>query len=888
VAVAFNDMPFIRNHLFEQEFFDVGQVEVLRGPQGTLYGRNATAGVVNVISARPTDQWEAMAKVETGNYNTRRLVGTLNVPVLDDRFDIRVAGAWTKRDGYTFNETTGKPIDGRDLWSGRLTLGYKPIQQMQIYAIWEHFQEDDNRVRSAKQLCKKDSGPDTVDGFDINSLGDPQPGYRTGAPYYHAFLSQGCLPTSLYSPEAFQTPNGQALPFIFAGAFVFNGLGSSDINNGFVLSRTDPYASAVQSRNLRVVESELTPTYKAKADVVQLNINYDINANLQLTSQTGYNRDQLASTEDFNRFNTAPGIFGTAASVRGGFYNVAVGPDGFYCDPQLGCSNKLVGEDLSRERAWQLNQEVRLASNFTGPFNFSAGANFTHYETNEDYFVFFNVLSALVQTFNNAGPGDFTHCYAGNYPGARVHILTPVPFYWRGTAYGSNWGCTNSNQLNGTYIDPNPLSSVDGNGHNYFRSENPYHLTSYAAFGEAYYNIAPDIKLTAGLRWTDDKKKFWDIPSWVFTQGGGYPVAGIVDQQWKEWTGRLNATWTPKVDFTDQTLVYASYSRGYKGGGANPPAQEVNYFSPQSFITHPATFEPEFVNAFELGTKNSLADSSVTLNGDVFFYDYKGYQISQIVDRTSINLNFDAKVHGAEFESTWEPIPGLRFNFSGGYESSSVNKGQSAIDLIDRTAGHSDWMVVKPFVVDTSNCILPAYVVRELVEVPQAPLGAAQICDAAYAPPGGAILKPTLDGLFGITDFDPKIAPNNGAGFAKDLSGNELPNTPHFTVSFGAQYAMPINEDWTTVVRTDAYWQSSSYARIFNDKPYDQLRGWTNVNFSLMFLNSDGWGIEGYIKNVFDTAAITGAFLNSDDTALTTNVFVTDPRLIGLNITKNW
>ncbi|HUJ02307.1 MAG TPA: TonB-dependent receptor plug domain-containing protein, partial [Rhizomicrobium sp.] len=46
VAVAFNDMPFIRNHFFEQEFYDVSQVEVLRGPQGTLYGRNATAGVV--------------------------------------------------------------------------------------------------------------------------------------------------------------------------------------------------------------------------------------------------------------------------------------------------------------------------------------------------------------------------------------------------------------------------------------------------------------------------------------------------------------------------------------------------------------------------------------------------------------------------------------------------------------------------------------------------------------------------------------------------------------------------------------------------------------------------------------------------------------------------
>src|SRR6185437_8483668 len=52
VAVAFNDIPFIRNHFFEQEFYDVSQVEVLRGPQGTLYGRNATAGVVNMVSAK--------------------------------------------------------------------------------------------------------------------------------------------------------------------------------------------------------------------------------------------------------------------------------------------------------------------------------------------------------------------------------------------------------------------------------------------------------------------------------------------------------------------------------------------------------------------------------------------------------------------------------------------------------------------------------------------------------------------------------------------------------------------------------------------------------------------------------------------------------------------
>ena len=61
VAVAFNNTPFVRNRFFEQEFYDLQRVEVLRGPQGTLYGRNATAGVVNIISAKPKFVYEARA-----------------------------------------------------------------------------------------------------------------------------------------------------------------------------------------------------------------------------------------------------------------------------------------------------------------------------------------------------------------------------------------------------------------------------------------------------------------------------------------------------------------------------------------------------------------------------------------------------------------------------------------------------------------------------------------------------------------------------------------------------------------------------------------------------------------------------------------------------------
>jgi outer membrane receptor protein involved in Fe transport len=398
----------------------------------------------------------------------------------------------------------------------------------------------------------------------------------------------------------------------------------------------------------------------------------------------------------------------------------------------------------------------------------------------------------------------------------------------------------------------------------------------------------------------------------VLLPGKGLPMTSVLDQQWKEWTGRFNATWTPKLDFTDQSLFYASYARGYKGGGANPPGViplcfgSICYGSP-SDTAHPLTFKPEFVNAFELGSKNTLLDGTLTLNGDVFFYKYKNYQISQIVDRTSVNLNFNTTVKGLELEATWEPLPGLRFNGALGYEDATLDDGSKAIDLMDRTAGHSDWMVMKPFITQTSNCIMPSYVVNKFLSNMRASRGGnnstpasslpgndlyfngdgtqmAQFCVAAYT--FGADPGLFISGV--ATGFDPATAPHNGEGFDKDLSGNKLPNSPPVTLSLGAQYSVPVSETWAGTLRGDFYWQGDSYARVFNDKPYDELRGYSNLNMTLIFTNEDGWQAMAYVKNVFDTTAITGAFLNADDTGLSTNVFVTDPRLFGLRLTKNW
>ncbi len=234
------------------------------------------------------------------------------------------------------------------------------------------------------------------------------------------------------------------------------------------------------------------------------------------------------------------------------------------------------------------------------------------------------------------------------------------------------------------YRSQSDLEHLNNKGHNYFLSQNPYTLNSYAAFGEAYYNVLDDLKLTAGLRWTEDQKHFTDIPSELLAAGYGYPITGVVNQQWDQFTGRAAVNWTPKLEFhrSDSGLwLLCAWLQGWRRQSAR--RHSVTYNNVVSNIgqtsnpIHPLTFKPEFVDAFELGTKNTLLDGALTFNADVFYYNYENYQISRIVDRTSINDNFDAHVKGAEIESTWEPFPVCGSILPAAGKTPQLPKGQS-------------------------------------------------------------------------------------------------------------------------------------------------------------------------------------------------------------------
>ncbi|WP_082578604.1 TonB-dependent receptor [Lysobacter sp. Root690] len=889
VAVSFNSTPMIRNRLFEQEYLDVERVEVLRGPQGTLYGRNATAGVVNMIPnlANP-EAFEAEVKGEVGNFDTRRVTGMVNVP-LSDTFAFRVASQYTKRDGYDENTVTNRDVNDRDLLSVRTSLAFKPSERFNASLVWEHFQEDDRRARTGKQLCHNDPGPTQVGATPVSAID-------------RNYMSQGCSDGSLYDNGAFGVPNGASIPFVLGAQTT--GVGYLlDPDGNFLDVATliprglDPYAGVTQSHDLRKIATTYDPKFNAKNDIFQFNLEADLSDHLRLISQSTYTRDQYYSTQDYGRFQSQPIFTNTSTGVS------QFGPDGVepafnslpngtYCDPQLGCSDRLLIADLVDSDSRQWSQEFRLQSSFDGAFNFSLGANYLEYKVDESYYVFSNAFTALADLFFN-GNG------AGNAPGK-----CPAG---SATRLDPNSG----EMIPCVYIDPNPLGSIDGNGHNYFRSRNVAETRSAAIFGEGYWKLSDTVRLTAGVRFTNDRKITTPYPSQTLLAdstgttgvpqffggyvGYGYPALPKITQTWNEPTGRLVLDWSPDLSFTDSTMFYASLSRGYKAGGTNSPAIGANPDA-LSFQQRDVEFKPEFVNAIEVGMKNVMAGGKFILNGTLFYNDYKDYQVSQIQDRSTFNENFNAKTWGAELEAVWRPTDAFQLSGNVGLLRTRIGSNQYSIDVMDRTAGNSNWMVIKPWLQLASNCIAPKEYVEAVLAAtyPQDPPfnNASSILNSFCStnlPLAGAGFSPggPYDGAYGFT-YDPATdAPNGGAGFAKNVGGNELPNAPHITVSLSPQYTfMTAHGDFTA--RADLYYQGPSWARIYQDK-IDRLHDWGNVNVSLTWtkIESD-LAVQLYVKNALGGKAITGTFVNSDDTGLSSNVFIQDPRIIGLSVRKGF
>ncbi|WP_333840558.1 TonB-dependent receptor [Novosphingobium sp.] len=107
-------------------FFDLQQVEVLRGPQGTLYGRNTTGGAINVTGKLPGNEPEADLSAEYGRFNSVNVQGGASIPLIADKLSVRIAGLYQRDDGYTLNRLTGHYGNNTNRWALRGTVHFTP------------------------------------------------------------------------------------------------------------------------------------------------------------------------------------------------------------------------------------------------------------------------------------------------------------------------------------------------------------------------------------------------------------------------------------------------------------------------------------------------------------------------------------------------------------------------------------------------------------------------------------------------------------------------------------------------------------------------------------------------------------------------------------------
>lgn len=825
VSFHINEAP-LPTRVFETEYFDLQRVEVLRGPQGTLFGRNATGGVINVITARPTDQFEADIELEAGEYGHFKTKGMLNVPVTED-FSLRFAGISVERDGFTTNLNNGEDIDDRDVVSYRVTGQWDPTDNLTAWVMYSLFEEDDSKARIGRTMCAPSEIPSLGCLNDVISYGG--------------------------GPGGGSTFGG--LVGAIAGLHSFSPL---DFTNSVATGEREVYA-------------QMRPVYKADEEYWMGGITLDlpddgliVNALAATHNTSVFSQNSYGQSDGSNKFSTANPAFPQGIVPISGFTPDA---SGIFSGAVQGYYDVPFSYDTSTASTETEFYEARVSSVWEGQWNFLLGANILKAESNSIYDVYFNTADAAA--------------------------LAPV--------------------LSGVRLYPS-----------HYRNEtSPYELDSKAVFGEVYFEPNEELKLTGGLRWSKTKKSVMDrqlLFNSVILAGGtavGDPVTAAVQTsngmpgipqpgdaraalgqpnsfEETEVTGRAGFDWMPETDFSDSTMVYGFYSRGYRPGAFNPP------IDPALFPNTNATTDPEFVDAFELGTKNLLFDSQLTANASVFYYDYEGLQTSKIVNRTSVNENIDAEIWGVETDFLYTPaeIEGLSFDVNLSFLHTKIAGGTTSVNTHNPTNDDPTVWLLRDYT-NGSNCVvdraeLAAGIGGGTVDLTSDTLGVPKTLSAdgrTSSDPtgtvgiGAQIAAGALPTLGNCAALDGKLASGAADGVPADLSGNELSQSPEFTFHIGTQYVTDIKGTNLSVLgRVDFYWQADMYSRIFNTQK-DLIEDWHVVNAQILIQsNEDPWYIRFWVQNLTDENNITGHYFTDPSSGQFRNDFLIDPRMFGVAV----
>ncbi|MDZ7935439.1 MAG: TonB-dependent receptor plug domain-containing protein [Emticicia sp.] len=169
VGLYIDDVYFSRGFAFNSSLFDIDRIEVFRGPQGTLFGKNTIGGVVNVISEKPEWANNGQAEIVYGNYNYLQLRGKWNYELIKNKLSMRVTGALTKRNGYIKDPNPDfNKFNKTDFNGFRASLFYKPNDKTDV-TLKGYYGKDKKNEQTMIYLSFEDEDPLGTKATDINS-----------------------------------------------------------------------------------------------------------------------------------------------------------------------------------------------------------------------------------------------------------------------------------------------------------------------------------------------------------------------------------------------------------------------------------------------------------------------------------------------------------------------------------------------------------------------------------------------------------------------------------------------------------------------------------------------------------------------------------------------
>ena len=848
IGYFWNGQTASQSGLYEAEFFDVERVEVLRGPQGTLFGSGTTGGAVQMITVRPNAEAGGNIKVDLADYDSTRLSGAVNLP-LSDNLRSRFAFASLKRGGFVTNSYDDSKLDDRNTLAGRASFEYDYSDDTVISLIYEQTTADDSRLRANRQFCKAD-------------------------PLF------GCSPLER-GMDAIQSPGsyGHWVPYL---QFQNPDLSTS-------IYRNNP------SQSIRSVDLDHKPEHNAKLESTLFEIDSALSDTMNMVFSYSYHTRNYFDTADYDHaVSVVPYQMGPITASLGKDSTNGYGGIGM----QTFTSDQAA--DMSTNESEWSQTELRFTSDYDSAFNFTAGLFHSTTSSETDYRITAPYMSYWGDT--STGPICAIFAYSCGLGGAPFWS----PFFSGLAAAAAQApgliaaGVITPAQAQGYVLNAAATAgSAAGvpalaDWQSMFHNDSNLNRDSSAVYGELYYDISDVTRLTVGGRYSEYRIHDYTYSSLLDLQGqaaGNY--SGIQPDPIHRIYEGDKVTYKLALDHSlnDNSLLYATYSTGFKPGGVNPTDAENGT---------PSLYDPEIVNVFEVGMKNTLMDGRLQLNLSAYHNELEGLQLSKIVRRSSVNENADATITGVEAEFTF-------------FVTNTV--------MIDGFVAHTDATIDEFASVDPIN---PGAATQILPLAPGAtgflgdfaPLAATcdplvflgQAAPSATCGLGLAASNAQLAALvkYANTDTGPVFKsfgplctqPFFGLdsttlpcpatdGVEQDLSGNKLPGSAELNYRLGVtKFFDTTAGTWTA--RADYSYRGDTESDTFNRK-IGHVDAYSQVDVSMRYQPNDGdWYVGAYIRNLRDDDHIYAYYATDPTVGGFSNGVAIDPKIMGINFGMNF